>query len=334
LNWGDIENDLLIERGTIMEAILEQINSMGKAFVEFALPMLVQSSVLIAVLLGLDLILRRRIRAVFRYWIWMIVFLKLILPTTLSSPTSPSYWLGDDLHDFVTQEPTEPEMSETAFPGVAKGTNTPKLPEAASVPIQPVESIRIDHATPLPAVEDEVLPAAATPSVTWQGLVLLLWLAIVAAMGLLLVQRAFFVKGLIAQSEYVGAEIVEILERGRRQMGIHKRVALKLSPVGAGPSVCGLFRPTILIPQSLADKLDSEHLSSIVLHELAHIKRGDLWVSLFQTVLQIIYFYNPLLWVANAMIRKTREQAVDEMVLIAMGDQAEDYPSTCSSLRG
>ena len=95
----------MIDGGTIMDAILEQINSMGNAFVDFALPMLVQSSVLIVVLLGLDMILRKRVKAVFRYWIWMIVLLKLVLPTTLSSPTSPAYWLGNELHSMIPQEP-------------------------------------------------------------------------------------------------------------------------------------------------------------------------------------------------------------------------------------
>ena len=49
---------------------------------------------------------------------------------------------------------------------------------------------------------------------------------------------------------------------------------------------------------------------------------------LIQTLLQIVYFYNPLLWWANSQIRRVREQAVDEMVLVAMGEQAEDYPET------
>jgi hypothetical protein len=61
---------------------------------------------------------------------------------------------------------------------------------------------------------------------------------------------------------------------------------------------------------------------------LAHIRRGDLWVNLVQTVLQIVYFYNPLLWVANAVIRRVREQAVDEAVLVAMGEGARQYPRT------
>jgi hypothetical protein len=47
-----------------------------------------------------------------------------------------------------------------------------------------------------------------------------------------------------------------------------------------------------------------------------------------QTVLQIVYFYNPLLWLANAMIRRVREQAVDEMVMVAMGETAQQYPDT------
>jgi hypothetical protein len=122
--------------------------------------------------------------------------------------------------------------------------------------------------------------------------------------------------------------MVAIFEEGRKQMKIHRRIVLRLSTVAAGPAVCGLFRPTILIPQTFADKLSSWHLRSIILHELAHVKRGDLWVSLFQTILQIAYVYNPLLWVANAMIRKVREAAVDETVLVAMGEQAEDYPRT------
>jgi hypothetical protein len=74
--------------------------------------------------------------------------------------------------------------------------------------------------------------------------------------------------------------------------------------------------------------LDAGQLRAVLLHELAHIKRGDLWMNLAQTILQIVYFYNPFVWIANAIIRRIREQAVDEMVLVAMGDKARQYPQT------
>ena len=61
-----------------MNTIVEHINSAGRIFVEFALPMLIQSSVLIAILLLVDLLLRKKVKAVFRYWIWMLVLAKLV----------------------------------------------------------------------------------------------------------------------------------------------------------------------------------------------------------------------------------------------------------------
>nr|MBC8394523.1 hypothetical protein [Deltaproteobacteria bacterium] len=80
-----------------MSATIEQINRLGYAFVEFALPMLIQSGVLILILLLVDLLLRKKVRAVFRYWIWMLVLVKLLLPTSLSSPVSLGRWFGDEL---------------------------------------------------------------------------------------------------------------------------------------------------------------------------------------------------------------------------------------------
>ena len=52
-----------------MSVILEQINSVGYRFVEFAIPMLVQSSLLILILLFVDLLMRKKVKAGFRYWI-------------------------------------------------------------------------------------------------------------------------------------------------------------------------------------------------------------------------------------------------------------------------
>jgi hypothetical protein len=47
-----------------------------------------------------------------------------------------------------------------------------------------------------------------------------------------------------------------------------------------------------------------------------------------QTLLQIVYFYNPLLWLANWAIRRVREQAVDEAVQVTLGEKAGQYPET------
>ena len=81
----------------------------------------------------------------------------------------------------------------------------------------------------------------------------------------------------------------------------------------------------IVVPRNLAPTLGSRHLRDVLFHELAHVKRYDLWVNLAQNVLQVLYFYNPLLLVINAVIRRLREEAADEAVLETIGDPDRQY---------
>ena len=283
-----------------MNAILEQINTIGKSFVEFALPMLAQFSILFLTLLFIDFLLRRKVRAVFRYWIWMLVLAKLVLPTSLSSPLSLGYLFGDSLTSLQI-EPTALQPKEQPT------TVSPQLIDFSNVPPA------VD--TPPVVTSPKTLPSPTQPAsqqspppimLSWQGVVFLLWLAVVIAMGLLLLQRAIFVKGLVAQAGEADISIKDTFNSCYERIGIRKRIGLKVSANATSPAVCGLFSPVILLPQNLSASLSSSQLQSVLLHELAHIKRGDLWVNLAQTILQIVYFYNPLLWIANAIIRRIR----------------------------
>ncbi|MDT8301835.1 MAG: M56 family metallopeptidase, partial [Sedimentisphaerales bacterium] len=314
-----------------MNAILEQINSAGLKFVEFALPMFVQSVVLIVILLLADFVLRKKVRAVFRYWIWLLVLVKLILPTSLSSPMSLGYFFGDQF-TYVVRNETPSEL-QAHF----------AEPESANVPpfidLTNIEADRFTQTAPpiiqeaKPVVKNPAdTPAIPVTSLSWQGAVFLAWLTVVIAMVLLLLQRVIFVRGLVAQAKEASDVMADILESCRSSMSVKRKLGLKISTNAAGPAVCGLFRPVILVPQNLASSLTTDQLRAILLHELAHIKRGDLFVNLVQTLLQIIYFYNPLLWLANCIIRRIREQAVDEMVLVAMGEKAPQYPQTLVSV--
>ncbi|MHC4575218.1 MAG: M56 family metallopeptidase, partial [Planctomycetota bacterium] len=318
-----------------MNAILENINSTGRAFVQFAVPMLLQSGLLILILLMVDLLLRRKVRAVFRYWIWMLVLVKLVLPASLSSPVSLGNWIGDRMEYWNTRRPAAAtELAEPPASAVSFDTlHLPQRPEATA-PLSVEMSPEVPAVTPStePAVPAEqapiISPAVSVTPLTWQAVVFVVWLVVVVTMGLLLLQRAIFVRGLVAHAREANSLMNDTFEFCRKQMGLKGKVRLKVSTNAASPAVCGLFRPVILVPHNLAPSLGARDLRAVLLHELAHIKRGDLWVNLIQTVLQIVYFYNPLLWLANAIIRRVREQAVDEAVLVAMGEKAKWYPQT------
>ena len=66
----------------------------------------------------------------------------------------------------------------------------------------------------------------------------------------------------------------------------------------------------------------------MLLHELIHLRRRDVWLNFLQALLQIVYWWHPLLWLANARIRRVREEAVDDAVMLALRDEAESYAPT------
>ena len=160
-----------------MNTILEQINSAGLVFVKFALPMLVQSSVLIAVLFLADLLLRKKVRAVFRYWLWMLVLIKLVMPTTLSSPVSLGSWFGDKLTDI--------KVSDISI--VTRPVNMPQIAETKTTAVTIKPSLDVKPTAKPPthakqvATEVATLPAASPIPLTWQGIVFLIWAAAAAA---------------------------------------------------------------------------------------------------------------------------------------------------------
>ena len=303
----------------IINFSLEWLNNVGQWFWNYSAGMFIQVSLLIILLLLIDFLLRKRVRAVFRYCVWMLVFVKLILPPTLSLPTGIGYWYGDYLS---ANSPVLQQVSNVVRPE----------PVMVPTPENFAPSTEVPQIQPSQTNSETVAPVTSAVSglnaLTWQAFVFLLWLVGVLVISVLLIQRMLFVKGLIAQSEPAKNRLPDMLNQCRRQVGIGRNIELRLSNNISSPAVCGLFKPVILIPAALVEKLSPDRLRAVLFHELVNIKRADIWVNLVQTVLQIIYFYNPFVWLANAVVRKVREQAVDEMVLVSLGAGAKDYSNT------
>jgi beta-lactamase regulating signal transducer with metallopeptidase domain len=290
-----------------MSEMLEHINSIGQAFVEFAWPLFIRSSALMAILLLVELLLRKRVRAAIRYWMWMLLPMQLLVPVSVSWFVKMDCRLKSDLASVSVSFITPAEILTAS---------------------QTQEVLQQLHA------RDSVKIAAVLPKITWQGTIFLIWLAIVAAMVLLLVRQTLFARRIVAQAQDANALMKDILGYCCTCIGVRRKVRLKVSADATSPIVCGLLRPVILVPRNLAVSLGSRHLRSVLLHELAHIKRGDLGLNLVQTILQIAYFYNPLLWLVNSVIRTVREQAVDENVLAAVGEKTPWYPETLTNVAG
>src|SRR5580765_4754173 len=78
-----------------MNSFIHSLNDLGAHLTSFALAMLVQSSLVIVALFLLDLVLRKKVRAVVRYPLWLLVLVKLVLPPSFAAPTGLAYWLPE-----------------------------------------------------------------------------------------------------------------------------------------------------------------------------------------------------------------------------------------------
>src|SRR6185437_5852110 len=81
------------------------------------------------------------------------------------------------------------------------------------------------------------------------------------------------------------------------------------------PGVFGIFRPVLLLPAALEQRLSAEQLEAVLAHERCHIRRRDnLWSALHQLV-EVVFWFHPLVWWIGARMVAERERACDEAVL-------------------
>jgi len=92
-------------------------------------------------------------------------------------------------------------------------------------------------------------------------------------------------------------------------------VALVETRQMTSPAVTGWLRPRLLIPEGLLNRLTQDEIRFLFLHELAHVKRADLAFNWLLTFLQILHWFNPVVWVALRRILAVREEVCDELVL-------------------
>jgi bla regulator protein blaR1 len=289
-----------------MGFMLEQLNTMGQAFVEFAGPMLIESAVLIGLVLLVEFALRAKVRAALRYWLVTAVVVYLAV-TPFLSLLPPSNFLPAGNAAFA----------DPSTHLAAAHTRTP-----LSRPItghSETTSVGVEESPPM---------------LTWQGSALLLWLGGVVVMTAVVIRRAVTANRSIERSREANLLMNDIMLYCRKRMGIKGPVRLRIRGEGTKPAVCGLVAPIVVVPRNLAPTLGSRHLRDVIFHELAHVKRHDLWVNLGQNIVQVLYFYNPLLWVANKVIRRIREEAADEAVLETVAQRNHDYSRRLADVAG
>jgi beta-lactamase regulating signal transducer with metallopeptidase domain/thiol-disulfide isomerase/thioredoxin len=100
-----------------------------------------------------------------------------------------------------------------------------------------------------------------------------------------------------------------------KQVGVRVNVALKRHPEALSPMVIGLLQPVVLLPGD-SDTWPEERRRQVLLHELAHIGRRDVSTQTMAAIACAVYWFNPLAWFGASQMKRLREIACDDMVVI------------------
>lgn len=188
------------------------------------------------------------------------------------------------------------------------------------------------------AISPQVLPlttwstvgasaATTAPHSPWISLAMLAWGLGILVLGTVSVWRWRSTRrGLGRRSQALDSCFEPLLHRAAQRVGLRRVPEVRVVQSGHHAAVYGFWRPTVIIPSSLLEQ--PEHLENAFLHELAHIKRGDLWVHGFCHVVQLAYWFHPCLWFAGRRIRELRELCCDATVASILRESTADYRNT------
>ncbi|GHT45373.1 hypothetical protein FACS189454_04760 [Planctomycetales bacterium] len=170
----------------------------------------------------------------------------------------------------------------------------------------------------------------------WKILVIAFWIAGMLFISLRQLIRFIRVRYLLRDtSEPCGdwsAEWEQLQRENKIAKLIEMRVAENLGPaliVGQNPMPCSV----LIVPLEGWDNLSAAERRSVMLHELAHYRRGDIWTSLFARILALPHWFNPLARLAIRRYEEAAEWACDEAALGHQGESAAVFAKALVSLQ-
>ena len=190
------------------------------------------------------------------------------------------------------------------------------------LPILPVVEVALADAGVLgPAVASEAVAAVASDDVVARWAVTIWLVGAVASVGVLLVGLARLRWLRASSSRVTDGPWHRLCTDLARSCGLKRDVDLLFGPRPGLVATWGWRRPAVMLPAS-ASEWSAERMRVVLLHELAHARRGDWMLQMAAEALRCLWWFNPLAWTVRARLRRESEHAADDLVL------AQGVPAT------
>ena len=254
-----------------------------------------QASIMVVAVLLLRLFIKKTYK-VFTYFMWLVVLLRLCVPIPFESPFGI---IGTKEKTAIETPVDVPEYNQGLQENLGMHNTVTVAPEVKpevkpSVTPQ-VKPDALPDTTPSVSEKDGLEVTKTKLVLTKEQIVAIVWLV-----GAMVVATM--------------AAVQVILLRRRVRFAIHVEDNIWETDNINTAFVIGIFRPRIYIPSSLNAK-EREH---ILMHEKMHLRHGDNIVRVVMLLVNVFYWWNPLVWVATYLMKKDMEMFCDEAVIKKM----------------
>jgi len=146
------------------------------------------------------------------------------------------------------------------------------------------------------------------------------WFAGVGCLSLRFVCGVWGLHRVRAHVQTVPSELLEQARGIAERLGVRAAWSLQTSASAREPMTFGWLRPVILLPVSLLTAQPPAILEAVLAHELAHIRRHDLWINAMQRIVESIFFFHPVVWWMSRRVREEREICCDDIAVQLTGE--------------
>jgi Antirepressor regulating drug resistance, predicted signal transduction N-terminal membrane component len=181
-----------------------------------------------------------------------------------------------------------------------------------------------DAAPAIHLVSEPVRPTPTAWYSHWRLILISLWLAAVLVQLLVASRQWRSARRVLRDSRPLTDDSLRaVCAEQVQKLGLRRQPELRVSAAIGSPQITGLWHTTVLLPAE--QRLTLTESAMAMAHELAHLRRGDLWLGWVPAIAQRLFFFHPLVAWAVREYALSREAACDAQVLQQTGTMPQAY---------
>lgn len=304
-----------------MDAMLEVFST----WMPWLLRSSLQGAVLVAVILAVQWVFGKRLSPAWRHAMWGLLVVRLLLIWAPASPLS--------VYNLAVREVAVVHMEAPAITAHTEISTVPKRPVPPDT-VLTTEPRGGRDISDFSDGRDSRTWGSFVNGVDFRAAASLVWLGVFSLLILAMAGQSLHFGRQVRRGRIVTDSCtLELLEECRATLRVSPFLALVETDCVRSPALLGCIRPKLLLPCGFLDALSREEMRHVFLHELAHVKRGDIWSGWLFNLLLAAHWFNPAIWFARRRFIADREAACDARVLAALDVTGQrDYGHTVLNL--